>query len=210
VRHAKSDLERYDQLVDRGGVSKQEYDLALTCRSQAEIELREQEAELLHLRNFVTSQKRAVMAAKVELAEANVRLAEERLHETRITAPCDGTILKLLKHEGEGVSTFTPEAVLLFGDLSRLRVRAEIDERFVKNLQVGQTAEVYGRNLLGNAYSAKVVVVERIMGDKTVFTRASSERKDLHVLQVVLEMEQGFAAPIGLQVDVRIRSELAK
>jgi hypothetical protein len=50
-----------------------------------------------------------------------------------------------------------------------------------------------------------VVEIEKIMGDKTVFTKASSERKDLHVLQVVIEVEPGFSAPVGLQVDVRIR-----
>src|SRR5262249_42273967 len=43
VRHAKADVERYEQLVDKGGVSKQEYDSACTCRTQAEIELRETE-----------------------------------------------------------------------------------------------------------------------------------------------------------------------
>ena len=99
---------------------------------------------------------------------------------------------------------FEPEAVILFGDISRLRVRAEIDERFVKDLRFGQRAEAYGRNLLSKTYPGRVVDLEKIMGDKTVFTRASSERKDLNVLQVVIEMESGFSAPVGLQVDVRI------
>lgn len=206
VRHAKADLKRYDQLVDKGGVSKQDYDLAKTARIQAEIELNEQEAELHHLRNYVTPEKKALMAAKVESAEANLRLAEERFEETRIKAPCDGTVLKRLKRGGGAVSTFVPETVLLFGDLSRLRVRAEIDERFVKELCVGQKAQVYGRNLLGKTYPGRVVEVENIMGDKTVFTRASSERKDLHVLEVVIEMEPGFSAPVGLQVDVRVHA----
>lgn len=204
VRHAKSDLERYGELVNMGGVSKQDYDLARTRRSQSEIELSEQEAELFHLRNYVTPEKRALLAAKLDHATANLRLAEERLRETRIAAPCDGTVLRLLKREGEGVSSFVPEAVLLFGDLSQLRVRAEIDERFVKELRVGLTAEVYGRNLLGKTYPGHLVELDKVMGDKTVFSRASSERKDLHVLQVLIEMEPGFSAPVGLQVDVRI------
>jgi ABC exporter DevB family membrane fusion protein len=204
VRHARADLDRADQLVDEGGVSKQDHDLMATRRTQAEMELREQEAELLHLRRFVTPEKKPVLAAKVEQAAAHLRLAEQRLGETRLTAPCDGTVLKLVKHEGEGVSLLVPETVLLFGDLSRLRVRAEFDERFVKELRAGQAVEVYGRNLLGNTCPGRLVEVERVMGDKTVFTRASSEWKDLHVLQVIVEMDPGFAAPVGLQVDVRV------
>jgi HlyD family secretion protein len=118
--------------------------------------------------------------------------------------PFDGTILKLLKREGEGVSNSLPEPVLLFGDLSHSRVRAEIDERFVKELHVGQAAEVYGRTLLGKTFRGQVVEVEKVMGDKTVFTRASTERKDLNVLQIVIDMDSDFSAPVGLQVDVRI------
>jgi hypothetical protein len=43
------------------------------------------------------------------------------------------------------------------------------------------------------------------MGDDTVLTTASTEGKDLHVLQVVFEMEPGFSAPVDLQVDVWIQ-----
>lgn len=204
VRLAKAVVERYEQLVDNGGISKQEYDSACSCRTQVEIELRETEAELHHLRNYVTLEKQVLMATKIEQAAANAQVAEERLRETRIAAPFDGTVLKLLKREGEAVSTFVPEAVLLFGDLSRLRIRSEIDERFVKELSVGLPAVAYGRNLLGKTYPGRVVEVEKVMGDKTVFSRSSSERKDLHVLQAVIEMEAGFSAPVGLQVDVRI------
>ncbi len=204
VRHAGTDIERYEKLVGLGGVSKQDFDLALTRRSQAEIELREQEAELLHLSHYVTPEMKALMAAKVDQAAANLRVAEERLGETRVCAPFAGTVLKVLKREGEGVSPFMPEAVLLFGDLSRLRVRAEIDERFVHQLEVGQEAVVFGRNLGGKSYPGRVVQIEKIMGDKTVFSRASSERKNLDVLQAVIELGPEFRAPAGLQVDVRI------
>ncbi len=204
VRHLVTEVERYDQLVGQGGVSKQDHELTKSRLKQAELELSEQEAELQHLRHYVTPENRAALQAKVRHAQVNVRVAEERLQETRLLAPFDGTVLKLLKRDGEGISSLLPEPVLLFGDLSRLRVRAEIDERFVKELHVGQRAEVYGRNLLGKTYPGQVVEVERIMGDKTVFTRASTEKKDLNILQVVVEMESGFSAPVGLQVDVRI------
>jgi HlyD family secretion protein len=149
----------------------------------------------------------SLMEARVNQAKANLRVVEQQLRDLLVIAPFDGTVLRLLKRPGEGVRMIELEPVVIFGDLSRLRVRAEIDERFVKDLRVGQTADVYGRNLLGNTYSGRMVEVEKIMGGKTVFTRASSERKDLNVLQIVIEMESGFSAPVGLQVDVRIHRE---
>jgi HlyD family secretion protein len=42
------------------------------------------------------------------------------------------------------------------------------------------------------------------MGNKTVFNRAASERKDLEVIQVLIEIEPGFSAPIGLEMEVRV------
>jgi HlyD family secretion protein len=122
-------------------------------------------------------------------------------------APFDGTLLRLLKREGEGTSTLLPEPVVLFGDMAKLRVRAEIDERFVRQLAVGQSVLVFGRNLAGKSYAGRILQLEKVMGDKTVFTRAASERKDLSVLQVLIDMEPDFQAPAGLQVDIKVRLE---
>lgn len=203
VRHADGEVLRCERLQGTGGVSKQELALVTTQRNQAREELREQEAELLHQYNHVTWENRAFVTAKVHWAKANLQVAEERLEETRLRAPFDGTVLKVLKREGEGGRDIVSEPVMLFGDTSKMRVRAEIDERFVQHLAVGQSALIYGRNL-PRTCRGKVASLEQIMGDKTVFTRSSSERKDLEVLQVLIDMEPGFRCPSGLRVDVTI------
>jgi len=204
-RHHTAEARRLEKLLGSRAASQQESDAMETQRRQSELALREQEAELLHLRNHVTPEHKALLEAKVRQAQAGVELAEQHLRETRLLAPFDGTVLKILKREGEGVRLFEPEPVVLFGDLSRLRVRAEMDERLVQHLAVGQEAVVYGRNLGDKAYPGRVVLLEKLMGDKTVFTRASSERKDLDVLQLLVELGPDFQAPAGLQVDVRIK-----
>jgi HlyD family secretion protein len=204
-KYAAQEADRTRKIFASRAVSQSDMDGADGRRLKLEASLHQAEAELLHLKNHVRDVDEALMRAKVSQAEANLELAEQQFSDLRVLAPFDGTVLKLLKRSGEAVPMIELEPVVIFGDLSRLRVRAEIDERFVKELRVGQTAEVYGRNLLRKTYPGRVVEVEKIMGDKTVFTRASSERKDLNVLQVVIEMESGFSAPIGLRVDLRIR-----
>ncbi len=206
LRHYTVEADRYRFMVGSRTVSQQEYEAAETLRRQTEVELKEQQAELEYQRHYITPENRAWQDARIRQAEANRQLAEERLRETRLVAPCDGTLLKILKREGEGVGIFNPEPVILFGDTSAMRVRVEIDERFVQQLATGQAALVYGRNLAGKTYRGKVAYLEHIMGDKTVFTSASSERKDLEVLQVVLAMEPGFQCPSGLRVDATILS----
>jgi len=210
LRFAQSEAERSRKLSNTRSISLEEHETKETRLRQAMVELKEKEADLLYFKKYVTPERRAMMDAKVLRAQSALKLAEERLRETILLAPFDGVILKVLKLEGEGVRMSEPEPVVLFGDLSKLKVRAEIDERFVTHFVVGQKAFIYGRNMAGREYQGRVAELESIMGDKTVFARVSSERKDLDVLQVVIEMESGFRAPMGLQVDVRIEGVIAR
>jgi HlyD family secretion protein len=83
----------------------------------------------------------------------------------------------------------------------------EIEERFARRLRVGQRAVVFGRGLGKDSFESRVVLVKAVMGKKTVFARTATERKDLDVLQVFIEPEAAFQAPVGLEVDVRIALE---
>jgi multidrug resistance efflux pump len=195
---------RYQTMISSLAASRQEYESMNTQWRQTEGELKEQEAELDHLKHYVMPEQKAMQEAKVRHAQAKLESAQEKLQETKLLAPFDGTVLKLVKREGEGVRSMEPETVVLFGDMSRVRIRAEMDERFVTHLQVGQAATIYGRNLAGKRYHGQIGCLEHIMGKKTAFTRASSERKDLEVLQVLIDLGPDFTAPAGLQVDVKI------
>jgi multidrug resistance efflux pump len=202
--YTRRQAQRYQAIVSSLAASRQEYESMNTQWRQTDGELKEQQAELEHLKHYVTPGQKSREEAKVRHAQSKLELAQERLRETKLQAPFDGTVLKLVKREGEGVRSMEPETVVLFGDMSRVRIRAEMDERFVQRLEVGQTATVYGCNLAGKSYHGRIACRELIMGKKTVFTRASSERKDLDVLQVLIDMGPDFTAPAGLQVDVKI------
>lgn len=207
LRHAEREAERRRKLRESRNISEEEYQVAESQRRLAEAELREQEAEINHLKRSVTEEQKIAAEAKVRQAESALKLAEQELGETVLKAPFDGTVLKLLKREGEGVSAFVPEPVLLIGDLKHLRIRAEFDEYFAARLAVGQTAVISGHNLSASAYPGRIIAVEPLMGGKTLFAHAASERKDLEVIQAVIEMEATFRAPVGLQVDVEIDLE---
>jgi HlyD family secretion protein len=43
------------------------------------------------------------------------------------------------------------------------------------------------------------------MGKKTVFARTATERKDVDVRQVFVQLPEGVDLPIGLETDVVIR-----
>src|SRR5262249_41134693 len=133
-RNAAQEADRTRKAYANQAASQADLEAVNARRSQLEASLRQAEAELLHLKNYVRDVDEALMGARVGQAEATLPRAEQQLRDLRVLAPCDGSVLNLLKRPGEAVGLIEREPVVLFGALSRLRIRAEIDERFVQKL----------------------------------------------------------------------------
>lgn len=202
--HAVKQRARIAALSNRNVTTQLEVDDAETAVRQSELQIARQQSVLRSLREAVRDVDRRVAEAAVDVAESQLKLARERLRLTTLLAPFDGVVLDVLKREGETLRMGDVQPVILFGDLSQLRVRAEIDERYVRLLERGQPAEVFGTNLRDRRYEAHVELVKPVMGPKTVFSRSNAERKDLHVVEVLLNMDADFAASVGLRVDVAV------
>jgi multidrug resistance efflux pump len=202
AQYAHKSLKRTSALIPQKAATQADLDRAETDDRQSAIAVREAQAELYRLQNKVRTQDRAMAEAKVSLAQAQLAAAKERLTQTCLVAPFAGVVLEILKREGEG--TMDLEPVIVFADVTNLRVRAEIDERYVSQLQRGQQTLVHGPGLGPQKLPGQIAVIKQLMGKKTVFTHDASERKDLDVLQVLIEMAPDFSAPLGLQVDVDI------
>jgi HlyD family secretion protein len=205
ARHRAREQERARLLARGQAVSGADYDKARTDLAQTEAARRQAASELSYLEHFVTPEDRRLGQARVEVARARVELLRARLEDTLLRAPFDGTVLEVLKREGESAGFVEREPVALYADLSGLRVRAEIEERYVHPVRAGQKAVVCGRGLGGRAVPGTVVLTKPVMGKKTVFSRTAAERKDLEVIQVLVDLDEPLAAPVGLQVDVQVR-----
>jgi multidrug resistance efflux pump len=184
--------------------TEESFEQVTTDLNETTERLKEARAKLHHLQTFVRTEDRVVADARVQLAEANLAAAKARFDNTLLRAPIDGTVLEILKREGEAVRVYDPTPVLLFGDTAKLRIRAEFDERFVRNIKIGQNATLLGRGMGEHSITGKVTLVKTIMGKKTVFSRESAERKDLEVLQVFIEPDEPLDVPIGLKMDVQL------
>lgn len=207
VKHHEKHRDRIARLHTSKSSTQADRDEAETNLRQSQAALAEAQAELASLEEHVRPVDRALADAKVAQAEARLAAAHVRLEKTRLCAPSAGTVLEILRREGEASHGPLGEGAIVFADDSRLRVRAEIDERYVSLLREGLPARVFGRGLGGASYSGRVAIVKQVMGNKTVFSRASSERKDLDVLQVLIDMPEAFRAPLGLQVEVEVQVE---
>ncbi len=204
-RHAHIHLDRTRKLSAARAATVADFDRAESDCCQIEIKLAQAESELRRLETFVRPEDCVQADARVQLAEARLAAAQQRLADTRLLAPLDGTVLEINRREGEGAQG--RQCVIVFGNQSRLRVRAEVDERYVHLIALGQTVNVYGAGLGNARYQGTVAVVKQLMGKKTVFVNDAEERKDLDVMQVLIDLPAGFRAPIGLQIDVEIETQ---
>lgn len=203
--YARRKLERINKLMDGKFASEDERDLAETNAKLKRAESQRSSAETRYLTNYVRDVDKRVAEAQVAIAKARLQSAKQHLLETMLVAPENGTILEKILRVGE--STFaagSPEPALLLGNLSNLRIRAEIDENYALTLREGQKAIIFGRGLGEREIPAHVALVKKIMGKKTVFTKAATERKDIDVIQIFIEPDGELQLPVGLEVNVKI------
>ncbi len=105
--------------------------------------------EILNYRTALIGAEAALEVAKQELVEAEALLqsAKEKLQETTIVSPIDGVVASLQAKEGEVVVTGTMNnpgtVIMVVCDLSKMQVRAYIDETDVALVRRDQPARIY-------------------------------------------------------------------
>jgi HlyD family secretion protein len=144
----------------------------------------------------------AIAQAKVDSAKAEVDAAKALLEKTYVRSPLDGVLLRRYAKAGEMMSLQPPTPIAEIGDISKLRVRAQIDEADVGRVAPGEAAWVTADAYPGRRFAGRVVRVGNIMGPKNFRTDAPGERMDTKVLEVLIDLETDIRIPIGLRVDV--------
>jgi HlyD family secretion protein len=164
---------RAEQLERDGAISRDERDRSV---SQANID------------------RAGVDQARSRLSEANARLSQ-----LSVKAPSVGTILKLSVREGEFYSPDGGASLVTLGNLSKVRVRLDIDERFVGSIFVGQPGYVVVEAYPGRKFPGKVVDIAQRMGRKNQRTDDPTERIDTKIREVVLELDDARELVPGLR-----------
>jgi HlyD family secretion protein len=89
----------------------------------------------------------SVEAQRKRITQGEALLASNRddLEKTSVVAPMDGVVTSLPKEEGEtviGAQSFSPTVIMTVADLSVMEVEIMVDETDIRNVRVGQPAEV--------------------------------------------------------------------
>lgn len=204
---AKSRLDMQRGLYQKEQISRASYEQALRDLRVAEANLQAaiRNEELVAAPPLEEDKARA--DADVLAAEGRVRTVQERLGKCNILAPIDGTVLRVYARRGEPYSTLTPRPLFSLADTSSSHIRAEVDERDVDKLSVGQKVLIQADALEGKKVTGSVARISAMMGRKTISTGDPSDKSDRDVLEAVIDLQENSRQlPIGLRVTVQFLS----
>jgi HlyD family secretion protein len=140
VEAARSDLKRMQADLE---ATRLAFERAKRMREQqlvSEQAYEQQEAEVQMKQAAVESQRR-----RITQQSAMLDSDRDDLSKTVVVAPMDGVVTSLQKEEGEvviGAQSFQPTVIMTVADLSEMEVEVLVDETDIRNLTLGQEAEV--------------------------------------------------------------------
>jgi HlyD family secretion protein len=209
VADARAALDKVTAEWRAGTASQADLDAARQALSRARDHLREQQDALTKLRAAPETPLPSRVEGELNVARADWTLAQAELEVTRIRAPIDGGVLQVDARKGELASPSSEAALMVLGDLSSLRVRAELDEQYLGKMRVGQRVLVRTAAFPGREFDGKVAAVARIVGPERINSRAPRKFSDVDVLEVVVDLSNPGPLVVGEQVDVYFSSDRA-
>ena len=203
LAQASSQLDRSRKLFEAALISRVAFDEARRDAdvAQAEYQQAMRNEELVNAGPLNEEVARA--NADLNAATERIKLAEEKLGKCVVRAPMDGTILRILLREGESFALVSPRPIVTMADLSGRRVRAEVDERDVGKVRVGERVQVSSEAYAGRRFHGAVTRVASVMGRKSVLTGDPVDKSDRDVLEVTAQLgPDAKSLPVGLRVTV--------
>ena len=177
-------------------------DAARAALARAQTRLAQQQADLRKLEGQASTPLPTGLEGELNVARAELRAAHAALEQTRIRAPIAGTVLKVNVRPGELAVPSTEQPLVILGDISAFRVRAQVDEQDIAQIKLGQpvlvrTAAFPGKEFPGTVSSIAPIVE---LGDINL----SGERNAVisHVAQVLVGLNAWGQLAVGMKVDV--------
>ena len=207
---ARSALDKTTADWRAGSASKADLDAARSALSRARDRVRERQAALAKLKALADTPLPTRLEGELNVAEAEWRVAEAALEKTQIRAPADGVVLRVNARTGELAVPSLEPALLVIGDVSALRVRAEVNEQDIGRIRAGQSVVVRAAAFHGREFDGKVTSVARIVGPSRINSGDPRKFNDVDVLEVVVDLPDPGQLVVGQQVDVYFKSDQAE
>jgi HlyD family secretion protein len=164
---ARAKADRTRELKEKKLASLEEYETAETASTAGAADLETASARLEELKTQTRALEQArqqirIAEAQVENDQVDLDLARQRLADTRVLSPMDGTVTQSSVQIGQIISSGISNVgggttALIVSDLSRIFALAAVDESDIGQVLVGQAATVTVDAHPGKRFAARVV-----------------------------------------------------
>ncbi|MDR3464499.1 MAG: efflux RND transporter periplasmic adaptor subunit [Xanthobacteraceae bacterium] len=178
---------------------------AALARARDQLARRQEELHRLETNDLLPD----ALESELGFARADYTAAWVALDKATIRAPIDGTVLQVYVRAGELSSMASPQPLVLVGDLSALRVRAELDERDLGSIKLGQAVSVRAAAFPGREFEGSVSSIAPLVEPGRLEAGGTHSQSDLDVVEVVVELARPGPLVVGMKADVYFRPESA-
>jgi HlyD family secretion protein len=170
--------------------------------ARAQDRQRQQKAELRRIEADPGTPLPNFVDGQVNVARAEAAAAAAAIERLTIRAPISGTVLQVNAKPGELAAPTNAQPLLVIGDISALRVRAELDERDVGEVKLGQSAVIRADAFRGREFAGKVSFIAPIVEPGRISARGQRNVTDVDVIEVLVDVAQPDSLAVGMKVDV--------
>jgi HlyD family secretion protein len=207
LHFARVEFDRTRTALRAGKESAQEVARTRNLVTEAADKLEQDRASLRRVQAMPGMPLQTRLEAALATARADLSLVMVAIERTRIRAPTDGTVLQVLARIGETVSPSSEDALIVFGDVSSLRVLAEVEERDVSKIRTGQGVVVRSDAFPGREFGGRIERMGQALGAPRLSKRGPRRPTDVDVLEVLVDLEANSPLLPGMRVDVFFKPE---
>jgi HlyD family secretion protein len=183
-----------------GNGSQEDVDAARTALQQAQEKLAQQKAALRKVE--ADAPLPAAVDGQLNVARSELLAAEAAAEKLIIRAPIAGSVLQLNIKRGELAMPSVTQPLVLIGDVSALRVRAELDERDFGGVKVGQEVVVRSTAFQGRDFVGKVSFIAPLVEQGRGGLRGPRGPSDVDVVEALVDLKEANTLTTGMKVDV--------
>src|SRR5262245_46004382 len=207
VAAAQAALDRAAVDSRAGRASDASLDTARTALSRAQDRLKQQKAELRRIESDTGTPLPNFAEGQVNVARGELAAAAAAIAKLTIRAPIAGTVLQVNAKPGELAAPSNAQPLLIIGDVSALRVRAELDERDFGKIKIGQPVLVRAAAFRGREFAGKVSFIAPLVEHGRINVREQRNVTDVDVVEVLIDLAQADPLAVGMKVDVYFQPE---
>ena len=191
----------------RGSGSDATVTAARTAWVRAQDNLERERSQLRKIEGQSGTPLPTQLEGQLNVARTELRVALAELAKMTIRAPIAGTVLKVDVKAGEVAAPSLPQPLLLLGDLSQLRVRAELDEHNTGKIKVGEAVIVRAEGFPGQTFAGKVAAIAPLVQPARLASPGSRNLTDFSVNEVMVDLNEPGPLIAGMTVDVYFGSK---